>query len=88
MSGFKQRAKYSLTQLSTNGLFRRWTRHWFARTLQARPETVFVVDHHEAHAAAAAFWPDWSDPSKSWERDGGGVSPGDSAGKIPAPSPT
>jgi carbamoyltransferase len=60
MSGIKQRAKYSLTQLSTNRLFRSWTRHWFARALEARSETVFVVDHHEAHAASAAFWPDWS----------------------------
>ncbi len=60
MSGIKQRAKYSLTQLSTNRLFRSWTRHWFARALEAPTETVFVVDHHEAHAAAAAFWPDWS----------------------------
>ena len=61
MSGIKQRAKYSLTQLSTNRFFRSWTRRWFARALEAPFETVFVVDHHEAHAAAAAFWPDWSE---------------------------
>jgi carbamoyltransferase len=65
MSGIKQRAKYSLTQLSTNGLFRAWTRHWFARALEAPADSVFVVDHHEAHAASAAFWPDWSQSDQS-----------------------
>ena len=61
LHGFKQRAKYSLTQLPTNAFFRGWARHWFARALEAPAESVFLVDHHEAHAAAAAFWPDWSD---------------------------
>jgi len=72
MSGIKQRAKYSLTQLSTNAFFRGWTRRWFARALEVSPETVFIVDHHEAHAASAAFWPDWSSGAGSAM----GVSPG------------
>jgi carbamoyltransferase len=58
--GIKQRAKYALTQLPTNALFRAEAQHWFARVLQTPPETVFLVDHHEAHAASAAFWPEWS----------------------------
>ena len=60
LRGIKQRAKYSLTQLSTNAFFRAWARRWFARALETTPDTVFVVDHHEAHAASAAFWPDWA----------------------------
>ena len=82
MSGIKQRAKYSLTQLSTNAFFRRWTRHWFARLLEAPTDTVFVVDHHEAHAASAAFWPDWS-------QGGMGVPPtsADAAGRLPGSLP-
>jgi carbamoyltransferase len=60
LHGIKQRAKYSLTQLPTNAFFRRWARRWFARALEAPLESVFVVDHHEAHAASAAFWPEWS----------------------------
>ena len=60
MSGIKQRAKYSLTQLPTNAFFRGWARRWFARALETPLDSVFVVDHHEAHAASAAFWPDWS----------------------------
>ncbi len=59
LSGIKQRAKYSLTQWPTNGFFRGWARRWFARALETPSETVFVVDHHEAHAASAAFWPEW-----------------------------
>jgi carbamoyltransferase len=74
MSGLKQRAKYSLTQLHTNAFFRRWTRRWFARVLETPAETVFVVDHHEAHAASAAFWPDWS-----LAQDGASI--------LPAPPP-
>jgi carbamoyltransferase len=58
--GIKQRAKYALTQLSTNALFRAQARHWFARALKAPVASVFLVDHHEAHAASAAFWPEWS----------------------------
>jgi carbamoyltransferase len=60
LAGIKQRAKYSLTQWPTNGFFRGWARRWFARALETPAETVFVVDHHEAHAASAAFWPEWS----------------------------
>ena len=60
LRGIKQRAKYSLTQLPTNAFFRAWARRWFARALEAPADSVFIVDHHEAHAASAAFWPDWS----------------------------
>jgi carbamoyltransferase len=60
LHGIKQRAKYSLTQLPTNGVFRAWTRRWFARVLETPIESIFLLDHHEAHAASAAFWPDWS----------------------------
>ena len=60
LRGIKQRAKYSLTQLPTNAFFRAWARRWFARALEAPSESVFIVDHHEAHAASAAFWPDWT----------------------------
>jgi len=69
LSGIKQRAKYSLTQLPTNAFFRGWARRWFACALEAPVESVFVIDHHEAHAASAAFWPDWSDGSNSSRRD-------------------
>ncbi|MBK8477969.1 MAG: hypothetical protein IPL39_17190 [Opitutaceae bacterium] len=59
-SGIKQKAKYSLTQLPTTSFFRGWTRRWFARVLHAPLASVFVVDHHEAHAGSAAYWPTWS----------------------------
>lgn len=59
LTGIKQRAKYSLTQLPPNALSRRWTRRWFARALEVPAPTVHLVDHHEAHAASAAYWPDW-----------------------------
>jgi len=96
MSGIKQRAKYSLTQLSTNAFFRSWTRRWFARALDTSPESVFVVDHHEAHAASAAFWPDWSQSSMgSLPAEAPGrrlVSPmsesfAQTTGKMPVPPP-
>ena len=56
----KQKAKYRLTQWPTNGLMRAWTRRWFARKLGVPLEDIFLVDHHEAHAASAALWPVWS----------------------------
>jgi len=57
---FTLRAKYALTQLPTNGLFRGWARRSFARTLGAPLADIFLVDHHEAHAASAAVWPRWN----------------------------
>lgn len=59
LHGFKQRAKYSLTQLPTSAFFRGWTRRTFARVLAAPLADVFLVDHHAAHAASAAYWPQW-----------------------------
>lgn len=52
-------AKYTLTQLPTNRLLRAWTRRTSAAALGIPTHDVFLVDHHEAHAAAAAFWPAW-----------------------------
>ena len=52
-------AKYRLTQLPTTRPLRAWTRRWFARQLGAPAADVFLVDHHEAHAASAAYWPVW-----------------------------
>lgn len=70
MSPVKQYAKYSLTQLPTNVFLRGWARRWFARKLGAPLESIFIVDHHEAHAAAAAFWPEWSGPAAIVTLDG------------------
>jgi carbamoyltransferase len=57
--GVKTFAKYTLTQLPTNRLLRAWTRRTSAAALGVPVRDVFLVDHHEAHAAAAAFWPAW-----------------------------
>jgi carbamoyltransferase len=59
LHGLKQRAKYRLTQWPTNNLLRAWARRSFAAALQVPLADVFLVDHHEAHAAAAAYWPAW-----------------------------
>lgn len=59
-SALKQHAKYLLTQYPTNALFRRIARHWFANALGTSLESVFLIDHHEAHAASAVFWPEWT----------------------------
>lgn len=57
--GVKQKAKYRLTQWPTSGFLRAWTRRWFARQLAVPVADIFLVDHHEAHAASAAMWPVW-----------------------------
>ena len=57
--GLKQRAKYRLTQWPTNRLLRAWARRSFASTLGVPAHDIFLVDHHEAHAASAAYWPMW-----------------------------
>ena len=59
LHGLTLRAKYSLTQLPTNNLLRAWARRYFASKLGAPLDDIFLVDHHEAHAAAAAYWPEW-----------------------------
>jgi len=65
-----QRAKYALTQLPTNDLFRGIARRHFARALAATLETVHLVDHHAAHAAGAAFWPGHTEPTLVVTLDG------------------
>ncbi len=54
------RAKYTLTQLPTGDLLRAWARRWFASKLDVPARDIFLVDHHEAHAASAACWPEWA----------------------------
>lgn len=60
LHNLKQRAKYSLTQLPTNDFFRAWARRSFASALNVPSSDIFLVDHHAAHAASAAYWPTWS----------------------------
>ena len=55
----KQRAKYRLTQWETHGFLRAWARHSLAKMLGVPARDTFLVDHHEAHAASAAMWPQW-----------------------------
>lgn len=59
LHGLKTRAKYRLTQWPTSGFFRSWAQRYFASALGVPKADVFLVDHHEAHAASAAYWPDW-----------------------------
>lgn len=70
LTGLKQRAKYALTQLPTNFACRSWNRRWFAGALRAPLHSVFLVDHHEAHAASAAYWPDWGEDALIVTLDG------------------
>lgn len=60
LHSLKQRAKYSLTQLPTNAFFRSWARRSFASALAVPASDIFLVDHHAAHAASAAYWPTWN----------------------------
>ncbi len=57
--GLTQALKYRLTQWPPNSALGLHTRHWFARQLGVAREDVFLVNHHEAHAASAAYWPAW-----------------------------
>jgi carbamoyltransferase len=59
LHGLTVRAKYRLTQWPTSGLLRAWARRSLAAAIGAPREDVYLVDHHEAHAASAAFWPEW-----------------------------
>ncbi len=59
MHGLTLRAKYRLTQWPTSNPLRAWARRFFASALHAPLPDIFLVDHHEAHAAAAAMWPGW-----------------------------
>lgn len=66
----KTRAKYTLTQLPTHPLLRSWARRWFASALDAPMSDIFLVDHHEAHAASAAYWPSWNEDALIVTLDG------------------
>lgn len=52
-------AKYRLTQWPTCAPLVAWTRRHAARRLGVPAARVSVVEHHAAHAAAAAWWPRW-----------------------------
>jgi len=56
----KQGTKYFLTQLPTNAFFRNWASRHFSAALGVSREDVFLIDHHQAHAASAVFWPAWA----------------------------
>jgi carbamoyltransferase len=56
---FVRGAKYRLTQWSGCAPLIAFTRRYAASQLGVNPALVSVVDHHEAHAAAAACWPEW-----------------------------
>lgn len=57
--GLARTAKYRLTQLPSWGPLVAWTRSHAAGRLGVDARRVHVLDHHEAHAAAAAAWPVW-----------------------------
>jgi carbamoyltransferase len=57
--GLTRSLKYRLTQWPTCPPLVAWTRWHTARTLGVSPGRVSVVDHHEAHAATAAYWTAW-----------------------------
>jgi carbamoyltransferase len=59
LHGLKLKAKYRLTQWPTNDLMRTWARRFFSSALSVPSKDIFLVDHHAAHAAAAAMWPAW-----------------------------
>lgn len=59
LHGLTHYAKYHLTQWPPCDPLRAWTRRHFARVLAADPATIHLVEHHEAHAASALFWPAW-----------------------------
>jgi carbamoyltransferase len=77
----KLRAKYTLTQLPTSSFLRKWARGWFVRELNVPAEDIFLIDHHEAHAASAAYWPTWNGPAIIVTLDGIGDGESGSAWK-------
>ena len=56
---FTRSAKYRITQWPSCAPLAAWTRRYAARALGVPAARVSVVEHHAAHAAAAAFWPTW-----------------------------
>ncbi len=68
--GLKLKSKYLLTQLPTNNLLRARARSWFSSSLNAAVAKIDLVDHHAAHAAAAAFWPEWNGDANIVTLDG------------------
>lgn len=70
LHGLTQGAKYRLTQWPTHGLLRAWARRSFARALECPVDDVHLVDHHEAHAASAVYWPVWKNDALVVTLDG------------------
>jgi carbamoyltransferase len=56
---FTRSAKYRLTQWPSCAPLVAWTRRYAARALGVTASRVSVAEHHAAHAAAAAYWPEW-----------------------------
>lgn len=52
-------AKYRITQWPSCAPLVAWTRLHAARMLGVPRSRVSIIEHHAAHAAAAAAWPDW-----------------------------
>jgi carbamoyltransferase len=67
---FTRAAKYRITQWPPCAPLTAWTRRYAARLLCVDSQRVFVVDHHAAHAAAAAAWPQWTGDSLIVTLDG------------------
>lgn len=68
--GLTRRAKYRITQWSGGDLLAAFARRYAARALGISSNRVRIVDHHAAHAAAAACWPDWSEDALIVTLDG------------------
>jgi len=70
LHGLKLKSKYVLTQLPTNNLLRRRAKSWFSSALKVPASRIHLVDHHAAHAASAAFWPEWQGDANIVTLDG------------------
>jgi len=66
----KRRFKYGFTQLPPSSFFQAYTRAYFAKKLGVPRERVTLIDHHEAHAARAAFGTKWDGPAAIMTLDG------------------
>jgi carbamoyltransferase len=67
-----RRAKYRLTQWSSCASLVAFTRRHTATQLNIDAARVEIVDHHAAHAAAAACWPQWESDTLVVTLDGVG----------------
>jgi len=68
--GITRRAKYRLTQWPSCSLLVALARGHAARALGVSRGRVHVVDHHAAHAASAALWPEWREDALIVTLDG------------------